>query len=248
MCMSAPPRVLPLGTASTALTVTSTVPTALAAVKPQSSSMVKQTSTKFELVGPASEDGSSSCTAWLVRSEHGDLAIFKPQNGEAYDVACSSSDGTDDAIKRKPVRNGIVYGDATVKEVAAYLLDHDHWARVPLTVDTVLWLKGEHQSSPQSPQPVPDLAVPSPSTIPYHEVLEFHSPSTSHHLTSDAALALASPVSNNKSSNALSESGMVPTYGSLQMFVENEGSAEDMGSGCFDVDEVHRIGVLVSNI
>jgi hypothetical protein len=41
-----------------------------------------------------------------------------------------------------------------------------------------------------------------------------------------------------------STAALIATYGSLQEYVENGGSAEDMGSAAFNADEVHRIGIL----
>jgi hypothetical protein len=38
--------------------------------------------------------------------------------------------------------------------------------------------------------------------------------------------------------------GLTAKFGSLQMFMENNGSCEDMGPGAFPVKEVHKITVL----
>jgi hypothetical protein len=132
--------------------------------------------TRFELIGPADPSEGSSCVSWLVRSQHGQLAVFKPQDGEGYNN--NNKEGG------MPLKRGVVYGDSTRKEVAAYLLDHDHFAGVPLTQNAELLLEGTSASS---------------STV-------------------------------------------MP--GSLQQFVTNIGAAEEFGSSCFPVDEVHRIGML----
>lgn len=72
-----------------------------------------------------------------------------------------------------------------------------------------------------------------------------------------AAYILDHPVSNSKSGQSVGFSGVPPTtlvrtlhrgksfkIGSLQMFMENNGSTEDMGPRSFPVREVHKIAVL----
>lgn len=72
-----------------------------------------------------------------------------------------------------------------------------------------------------------------------------------------AAYILDYPVSDSKSGHSVGFSGVPPTtlvrtlhrgksfkIGSLQMFMENNGSAEDMGPRPFPVKEVHKIAVL----
>lgn len=72
-----------------------------------------------------------------------------------------------------------------------------------------------------------------------------------------AAYILDHPVSDSKSGHSVGFSGVPPTtlvrtlhrgksfkIGSLQMFVENNGSTEDMGPRPFPVKEVHKIAVL----
>ena len=41
---------------------------------------------------------------------------------------------------RTPVKRGVLYGETTRKEVAAYLMDHEHFAGVPKTLEATIWL------------------------------------------------------------------------------------------------------------
>lgn len=49
---------------------------------------------------------------------------------------------------RTPLKRGVVYGETTRKEVAAYLMDHEHFAGVPKTLEATLWLR-RHQAPNQ---------------------------------------------------------------------------------------------------
>lgn len=70
---------------------------------------------------------------YLVRSLHAtdatapELKVFKPTREEGFDKD-KSTFGSKVALKR-----GVVYGETTLKEVAAYALDHQQWAGVPYT-------------------------------------------------------------------------------------------------------------------
>jgi len=213
-------------------------------------------------LGPAAAGGSSSCASWLVRSDAGDLAVFKPQNGEAFepghagraeDIASAALLSHSQYPQRSPVKRGIVYGDTTIKEVAAYLLDHENWARVPLTTETVLWLErrplelgagldADGEAAALRSAVIPGGANHSQRFAPSPAALGSVDDAQATFALVDLADALPPPQGSPDRGTA---ADLVQTYGSLQMFVENSGSAEDMGSACFDAEEVHRIGVLV---
>lgn len=275
---------------------------------------------------------------------------------------------------RTPLKRGVMYGETTRKEVAAYLMDHEHFAGVPKTLEATIWLQrqdapnggiNQHDSGVHNWHPYlpagesrqltlttgsPDLrAQPSPAVgggglVPNSSLLLLQAASVSppltacpeehgmfafdaedvwlpaaamagayspegrtrstadqhkhthkhdhhhHHNTNLAPpptlFAAAAAPSNHSSARTstvaspacgplaapLSASGLnspeflptsigtpedanglslppssptlIATYGSLQEFVENKGSAEDMGSNAFPSDEVHRIGIL----
>jgi len=278
---------------------------------------------------------------------------------------------------RTPIKRGVVYGDTTRKEVAAYLMDHDHFAGVPRTVEATIWMQRHaapnqgqnmyasgienehpyfhHALNPSQPRlmdgktehPHHDrraLKAPSPDMRPQPHSHHTHSRSAAHGSDSqprlmieagtnspslnasddpqfpfdaeeewargpgggghndaflpppaaalndesnlsppaellspptivDAATAnganTSSPLSSSTTATSSpgtvtsngssppddlsgplglslpkSSGDLIATYGSLQEFVNNNGSAEDMGSSSFSTDEVHRIGIL----
>lgn len=70
--------------------------------------------------------------AYLVKRDETKLGIFKPIDEEAY--APNNRKGKVGAFgKESPLRPGITVGDAAIKEISAYLLDHGHIAQVPET-------------------------------------------------------------------------------------------------------------------
>jgi hypothetical protein len=122
---------------------------------------------------------------YFLRNKAGQrIAVFKPIDEEG---------DNDDNPKRsfneeQFVNKGILPGEGAQREVAAYLLDRDHFHGVPQTTMAVL----SHPSFRSS--------------------------------TGDG--------------------GIVTKIGSLQEFIDNDGSAEDVGPKQFRVRDVHKIGVL----
>lgn len=85
------------------------------------------THSNYAVLGPV--DSKGVCGAYIVEDQKGNRAIFKPIDEEATDTY-----GSGDAADKLAVRKGIQFGEATKKEIAAYLLDHDHFSGVPRTV------------------------------------------------------------------------------------------------------------------
>jgi hypothetical protein len=70
---------------------------------------------------------------YFLRDHHEHIVgVFKPEDEEAY--APNNPRGLPGRMGSRGVRNGLLSGEANVREVAAYLLDHDHFANVPMTV------------------------------------------------------------------------------------------------------------------
>lgn len=60
------------------------------------------------------------------------VGVFKPEDEEAY---CPNNPrGFSGRMGSRSVRNGLLSGEANIREVAAYLLDHEKFANVPATV------------------------------------------------------------------------------------------------------------------
>jgi len=71
-------------------------------------------------------------TYFLRNKKRQIVGVFKPEDEEAY---CPNNPrGLAGRMGGPGVRNGLLSGEANVREVAAYLLDHDKFANVPATV------------------------------------------------------------------------------------------------------------------
>lgn len=122
--------------------------------------------------------------------------------------------------------SGFQSGQGAFREVAAYLLDHDRFAKVPQTA-LVRWLK-PYESNHAIPG-VDQLSLASPNQS-QSSALDFFNPGTS--------------LSPSNSSSASSEVNFQTKMGAFQVYVPNIGDADDFGPGVFDKDQVHRIAAL----
>jgi len=108
---------------------------------------------------------------YLVGDENGYIAVYKPRDEEAGSHANPKKNFS-------PPRKGIKPGEGYIREVAAYLMDHEHFAGVPYTQFIEMDIFGKKK------------------------------------------------------------------IGSLQSYVNNEGSLSDYGQSLFSVHDVHRIAQL----
>lgn len=71
-------------------------------------------------------------TYFLRDKDDRTVGVFKPEDEEAY--APNNPRGLAGRMGSRGVRGGLLSGEANVREVAAYLLDHEKFANVPATV------------------------------------------------------------------------------------------------------------------
>ena len=115
-----------------------------------------------------------------------------------------------------------------MREVAAYLLDHDHFANVPCTVlvrltHPVFHVAADANTPSVLPMPLADSAGSQGSTTTAMALMSAHS----------GGLETAPQVARHPAK-----------LGSLQEFVSHEGDSSDRGASCFITKDVHRIGIL----
>jgi len=122
---------------------------------------------------------------YFLRNKEGlKIAVFKPTDEEG-----DNADNPKRSNHEEPfVNKGILPGEGAQREVAAYVLDRDHFHGVPRT----------------------------------------------------CMVQITHPRFRSSAANG----GVVTKFGSLQEFIENDGSAEDLGPKQFRVRDVHKIGVL----
>jgi hypothetical protein len=71
-------------------------------------------------------------TYFLRNANDSIVGVFKPEDEEAY--APNNPRGLSGRMGTRGVRSGLLSGEANLREVAAYLLDHEQFANVPATV------------------------------------------------------------------------------------------------------------------
>ncbi|GFR52990.1 hypothetical protein Agub_g15680 [Astrephomene gubernaculifera] len=124
-------------------------------------------------------------------------------------------------------------GEAAIREVAAYLLDHDGWARVPTSV----LVRARHpifcyQSNSTSTHTANGASTANTAAVSVSRT------------TSQGNLELAADAGDTCASPASSASPLPMKLGSLQEFVTHECDTSEMGPGRFSARDVHRIGIL----
>lgn len=128
--------------------------------------------------------------------------------------------------------SGFHAGEGAYKEVAAFLLDHDRFARVPQTV----LAKCNFSSD------VPEKNVLEANSF---EDPDDHFSSFGDEPSSDTSASddFANGAQSHHDS-LLNEEHLRTKMGAFQVYVANEGDADDFGPGVFDKDQVHRIAIL----
>lgn len=118
--------------------------------------------------------------------------------------------------------SGFHVGEGAYKEVAAYLLDHYNFAKVPQTA-----LAKCNFTSDTSEKDHYDSGSPGPSFV------------------SDSGDATESDEEGHiPTSETEQESHLRTKMGAFQVYCHNVGDADDFGPGVFDKDQVHRIAIL----
>jgi hypothetical protein len=103
-----------------------------------------RTAFNAKLVPKLTEDGTSG--AYRLRDkDKNNIAIFKPIDEECY--APNNPRGLEAPFGSPTTRAGVLSGESCIREVAAYLLDHGHFADVPATT----FVEVMHQSLKYAP-------------------------------------------------------------------------------------------------
>ena len=188
-------------------------------------------------------------TYFLSDASGGRVGIFKPCDEEP--LAPNNPKGWNSRSMSDPgMKPSVRVGEAALREVAAFLLDHDGFAGVPAACLVAV----SHQSLNYAAQP------PTNSTAPYDAPLEApiaasspvggtaphaHASLCARDATESSAVSSDSPVATPADSRLTAPA--VPggvKLGSLQAFAEHTCDANDIASSRFSADSIHRVGIL----
>lgn len=155
--------------------------------------------------------------------------IFKPIDEEAY--APNNPRGYVGDFGQTSFRNGVLSGEGVIREVASFMMDHEHFAEVPPTY----FVEAMHPSFNYSGNQEVDSTNFENGTKQYKNVIT----------------SLIEPSDSEQSSESTAATGSSPKgpkvgmkYGSLQYFIRADDLASNYCSDLFSVDEVHKIAVL----
>jgi hypothetical protein len=157
---------------------------------------------------------------YFFRNEAGvKIAIMKPCDEEP--LAPNNPKGFVGRQLGEPgLKPTVRVGEAASREVAAYLLDHDHFARVPHTV----MVRMSH--------PVFHLATTNNNTSISNKITEIDNETSERCESSDPATYLDEELE------------LPLKLGSLQEYAPHECDTSELGASRFNVRDVQRIGIL----
>lgn len=157
-------------------------------------------------------DGSGG-TYFLHNTRKAKIAVFKPADEEPY------ADNNPRGYIRQPgqdmfLREGVLPGEACIREVAAFMLDHSGFGGVPMTT----LVECRHPS--------------------------FNVNGSHLSLSEGGASIGAHSLCFTPSLKSTSASTLPKKVGSFQEFVRSECSMDDLSPSKIDVEEVHKIAIL----
>ncbi len=157
-------------------------------------------------------DGSGG-TYFLHNTRKAKISVFKPADEEPY------AENNPRGYIRQPgqdmfLREGVLPGEACIREVAAFLLDHGGFSGVPMTT----LVECRHPS--------------------------FNVNGSRLSLAEGGASIGAHSLNLSSSKQSSSSSSIPKKVGSFQEFVRTECSMDDLSPSKIDVEEVHKIAIL----
>lgn len=148
-----------------------------------------------------------------------------PPNGSASRSLGMSSESERGGSRTYKPNPGFHAGEGAYKEVAAYLLDHKRFARVPQTALAMCNFASDVPEKNKSSDTSSNLSQSPPSRTSFdHPVVGVQGTFPSH--------------------DEVDRNHLRTKMGAFQVYVENIGDADDFGPGVFCKDQVHRIAAL----
>lgn len=177
------------------------------------------------------DDGTSG--TYLLRGKNKQThAVFKPIDEEAF--APNNPRDHIGPFGSKTFRAGVLSGEASIREVAAYLIDKDGFSGVPPTTmvetshESLKTFKFSNFEIVTGCQDFLDMMT---SIIAPQNQLHNHQ-------------SIRTPKASRATSAESFQGGEFLKIGSLQKFIQSNGFLENFSSDLFSKDEVHKIAIL----
>ncbi|KAL3138016.1 hypothetical protein ABBQ38_005252 [Trebouxia sp. C0009 RCD-2024] len=162
------------------------------------------------------------------------VAIVKPCDEEP--LAPNNPKGfVGRALGEPGLKPTVRVGEAAIREVAAYLLDHNHFAQVPHTV----LVKFTH--------PIFHVQANKPASPCLADAASFNDNDTQSAASLDSALSTSTTqliLARRASMEGSSGRALPCKIGSLQQFVAHDCDTSEIGTSMFSLQDVHRIAIL----
>lgn len=183
-------------------------------------------------------------TYFLSDASGSNVGIFKPCDEEP--LAPNNPKGWNSRAMSDPgMKPSVRVGEAALREVAAFLLDHDGFAGVPPACLVAV----SHQNLNYTAQPAANSAAPFDAPI--SALSPLNGAAAPHAHVSLCARGETSPISPDSPVSTPVDSRLtapaVPgglKLGSLQAFAEHTCDANDIASSRFSAASIHRVGIL----
>jgi Phosphatidylinositol 3- and 4-kinase len=173
-------------------------------------------------------DGSGG-TYFLHDAKKIKVAVFKPADEEPYAKnnprGYLPTPGRD--YSSQSLRDGIAPGEACIREVAAFLLDHDGFSSVPMTT----LAEARHPAFNSNGRRL--TVADGGAALGSHSIVATNKSSSSQSASFDASF------NNNNNNNNNNKK-----VGSFQEFVRCECSMDDLSPSKLSVEQVHKIAIL----
>lgn len=176
---------------------------------------------------------------YFFKSEGGTkIAIMKPCDEEP--LAPNNPKGFVGRRLGEPgLKPTVRVGEAASREVAAYLLDHDRFAKVPHTVMVRMSHPIFHYAMEESQNTEPASHMPSIATP------DVPSESAKNDCHSSCGINIGGNDDGDEDDCDEEDDGELPLkLGSLQGFVPHDCDTSEIGTSRFNMQDVHRIGIL----
>jgi len=175
------------------------------------------------------------------------VALFKPIDEEAF--APNNQKGYTGKFGQESFRKGILSGEGSIREVAAFLLDKNNYFGVPESTFVEIAHPTFNKNANELLS-IEDNSLPKMRNSIIHNFILENLISTGL-LLSDKLTQKTESVDNSITSTiSLSSmpiskySHIKKKYGSIQRFVKSNDVAANFSSSLFDVKDIHKIGIL----
>jgi hypothetical protein len=177
-------------------------------------------------------DGSGG-TYFLHNARKGKIAVFKPADEEPYAannprgyLPAATGATTGSGTGGLCLREGVIPGEACIREVAAFMLDHKGFSGVPMTT----LVECRHAAFNNNGSRL--------------TVAEGGASVGAHSLNVIASSPLSTKLSGSSHNTAQPVNQLSRKAGSFQEFVRSECTMDDLSPSKISVDEVHKIAIL----